>query len=201
MEFNEDNFKALQTEAATLRDKLKGANDEAKGHRLSAESFRSQADEFRTKFTESASAIEDLKKLHGTELESVKLDFGAKLTAAEAKAAEAASNAAKKIMMADLKMAAREAGMLDLEFLKLLDLSTVKQDDEGGVTNAAELMAAMKEAKPYMFDPGKKPGVLTGTTTSTSRPPASNQTKTTFDARTASGDEVKRALAELTRIR
>ena len=41
--------------------------------------------------------------------------------------------------------------MVDLDGLKLADLSTVKLNEAGDVEGAEELMAAMKKAKPYLF--------------------------------------------------
>jgi hypothetical protein len=41
--------------------------------------------------------------------------------------------------------------MVDLDGLKLADLSTVKLNDAGEVEGADALMTALKEAKPYLF--------------------------------------------------
>ena len=41
--------------------------------------------------------------------------------------------------------------MIDLDGLKLADLSAVKLNEAGEVEGAAELMAALKESKPYLF--------------------------------------------------
>jgi hypothetical protein len=54
-------------------------------------------------------------------------------------------------MMADLKVAAKDAGMVDLDGLKLLDTGELKVNDDGDVENAAEVLAKLKEAKPYLF--------------------------------------------------
>jgi hypothetical protein len=43
--------------------------------------------------------------------------------------------------------------MIDLDGLKLADLSTVKLNDAGEVEGADALMTALKEAKPYLFKP------------------------------------------------
>lgn len=100
----------------------------------------------------------------------------AKVTAAEAKAADAAkaadervtaaeSKANERIIRAELKTAALKAGMHDLDGLKLADLSTVKLNDAGEVEGAEALMIAMKESKPYLFQ-------TASTTTQTAEPPS-----------------------------
>lgn len=76
-------------------------------------------------------------------------------------AAEKAAN--DRIIRAELKAEALKAGMIDLDGLKLADLSKVTLDDKGEVVGAEEMMNALKEAKPYLF--GK------GNTSSTENPP------------------------------
>lgn len=83
---------------------------------------------------------------------------------ADAKTKEADSKANERIIRAELKAAAIKAGMVDLDGLKLADLSTVKLNDAGEVEGADALMEAMKKAKPYLFKdatstshPGKPP--------------------------------------------
>lgn len=76
-------------------------------------------------------------------------------TAAEAvavaKAAEVAAAADQRVIRAELKTAALKAGMVDLDGLKLADLSTVKMSESGEVEGAETLMAELKKAKPYLF--------------------------------------------------
>jgi uncharacterized membrane protein YqiK len=64
-------------------------------------------------------------------------------------AAEKAAN--ERIIRAELKAEAIKAGMVDLDGLKLADLSSVTIGDDGNVTGATELLTALKEAKPYLF--------------------------------------------------
>jgi hypothetical protein len=201
MEFNEANFNALLAESAELKSKLKGVNDEAKGHRLSAESFRSQADDFRTKFTESASAIEDMKKGHAAEIEKFNLEHGAKQAAADKAVADAKEAASKRVLMAELKVVASSKGILDLDYLKLLDTSAVKMDDHGDVLNADEVVEAFKTSKPHMFGNGKKPGVETGTTTAKKPAPKPDPSGQKFDALAATDAEFDAAVKGLGRRR
>lgn len=72
-------------------------------------------------------------------------------TEADAKVATAAQGANDRILRAELKAVALAAGMVDLDGLKLADLTTVKLNDAGEVEGAEALMAAMKIAKPYLF--------------------------------------------------
>ena len=72
-------------------------------------------------------------------------------TEAAAKIKEATSAADQRVIRAELKAVAVEAGMVDLDGLKLADLSTVKLDKDGEVVGAKEMMAALKKSKPYLF--------------------------------------------------
>lgn len=83
---------------------------------------------------------------------------------AEARIKDAETRATERILRAELKAAALKAGMVDLDGLKLADLSKVKLNDAGEVEGADELMAGLKEAKPYLFG-------ATGSTSSTDKPP------------------------------
>ena len=70
---------------------------------------------------------------------------------ADAKVKETASAADQRIIRAELKAEALKAGMVDLDGLKLADLSKVKLNDKGEVEGAEEMMKALKESKPYLF--------------------------------------------------
>jgi hypothetical protein len=84
---------------------------------------------------------------------------GEKITAAEQVAND-------RIVRAELKTLAIEAGMIDLDGLKLADLTKVKLNDKGEVEGAAELIKDLKAKKAYLFkepstssgDPAPKPG-------------------------------------------
>ena len=70
---------------------------------------------------------------------------------ADAKVKETASAADQRIIRAELKAEALKAGMVDLDGLKLADLSKVKLNDKGEVEGAEEMMQALKKSKPYLF--------------------------------------------------
>ncbi len=71
--------------------------------------------------------------------------------AADLKIKEASTAADQRVIRAELRAAAVKAGMVDVDGLKLADLSKVKLNDQGEVEGAEELMAALKKAKPYLF--------------------------------------------------
>lgn len=54
-------------------------------------------------------------------------------------------------MMADLRVAAVKAGMVDLDGIKLLDLATVRTTDAGEIPDASQVMASLKQSKPWLF--------------------------------------------------
>ena len=101
--------------------------------------------------------------------------------AANAKAEEATKAANDRILRAELKAAAIKAGMVDLDGLKLADLSSVKLNDAGEVEGAEALMEQLKKDKPYLFG-------NTGTTTHTGDPPKP-KTGDPVDVRTMKPEE------------
>jgi hypothetical protein len=61
------------------------------------------------------------------------------------------SETSEERVSAALKAAALKAGMIDLDGLKLADVSKVTLEDDGTVKGAAELVVALKERWPYLF--------------------------------------------------
>lgn len=57
----------------------------------------------------------------------------------------------ERLLRAELKAHAVRAGMVDLDGLKLLDTSALVLNDQDEVVGAAELMAATRRAKPWLF--------------------------------------------------
>ena len=78
---------------------------------------------------------------------------------------ELSKSANDRVLRAELKASALKAGMVDLDGLKLADLSKVKLNDAGEVEGADALMEELKKAKPYLFG-------ATKTTSSDVKPPA-----------------------------
>lgn len=111
--------------------------EEAKSYRRRAEEAKREAD--------AAKAAADAAK---AEAETAKSAASAEAAAAKT-AAEQAANA--RIIRAELKAEAIKAGMVDLDGLKLADLSTITIGDDGNVIGASELLTKLKEGKPYLF--------------------------------------------------
>lgn len=87
-----------------------------------------------------------------------------KIQESELKISEATTAANARIIRSELKAFAIEAGMIDLDVLKLVDLSGVKLLDDGEVDGAKELIEKLKESKPHFFKeykstthPGEQP--------------------------------------------
>ena len=115
---------------------------------------------------------------------------------ARADAAEAARDAAKaeaetaaqqKVMRAELKYVAAKHGLVDMDALNLLDLSTVKFDDKGNLVGADELFEATKKSKPYLF------GTTNTSSTSKTPPPNGNEPKDVRKAKTEDYEAEKAA--------
>ncbi len=88
---------------------------------------------------------------HETEVQSHKTAAEAAVAERDAKIAEARNSADARVVRAELKAVAIKSGMVDLDGLKLLDLSAVKLNDAGEVDGADALIAAAKIAKPWLF--------------------------------------------------
>jgi len=56
-----------------------------------------------------------------------------------------------RLVRAEMKAEAIRAGMIDLDGLKLLDLSAVKLNEKGEIDDASGMMARFKKAKPWLF--------------------------------------------------
>lgn len=57
----------------------------------------------------------------------------------------------QRVLMAELKVAAKDAGLIDLDALKLADLSKVVLKDDGTIEGVDTLFKGLKETKPYLF--------------------------------------------------
>jgi hypothetical protein len=72
----------------------------------------------------------------------------------ERRLAEHQAQAEQRILRAELKSEAIRAGMVDLDGIKLADLSSVKLDPAGDVTGAADAIKALRKTKPWLFGGG-----------------------------------------------
>jgi hypothetical protein len=156
----------LRRQLANAQARLRDVNAESRGHRLQADNFKQEAADLRTRLdtaiathntaleaakTQADAALDSLRTELGQQLESTRTELTGKLTETEQKAADREAKAKARSMMADLKVAAKDAGMVDLDGLKLLNTEELKITDEGDVENAAEVLTKLKEAKPYLF--------------------------------------------------
>lgn len=111
----------------------------------------------------------------------------------EAKGKEAETKAEQRVIRAELKAAAIKAGMVDLDGLKLADLSAVKLNPETGEVEGAEaLMESLKKSKPYLF--GAAHSSTPGTPPNPKTPEAKKATE-------MSREEYEKARREITRKR
>ena len=112
-------------------------------------------------------------RLKASEHEQAAKDAAAAVTAAKAEAdakiAEATTAAQARIIRAEIKAAAVKAGMIDMDGLKMLDLSKLTLNDDGEVDGADALLEAAKKVKPYLFGDAK--------TSSTTPPPKPSDPK------------------------
>ena len=109
---------------------------------------------------------------------------------ADAKIAEISTAAEQRIIRAELKAAAKEAGMVDIDGLKMADLSTIKLNKDGEIEGVDALMKSLKESKPYLFG--------TPNTSSTAKPPEGKPTAPK-KATEMSKEEYAKAKAALTK--
>jgi hypothetical protein len=83
--------------------------------------------------------------------------------------AGAQSAADARVVRAELKAYALKAGIVDLDGLKLLDLTGVKLKDDGEVDGAEALIANLRTAKPWLFG--------AASSSSSAKPPAEQSPK------------------------
>jgi len=106
-------------------------------------------------------------------------------------ASEKAAN--DRLIHAELKAIAVKAGLVDVDGLKLLDLSGVSLDKDGNLVGGDALIEAAKKSKPYLFGGA-------GGTGSTEKPPAKKAGEPK-NAKDMTADEYRAARADLTRVR
>lgn len=113
------------------------------------------------------------RKLAGRvrELEAQVSQIGATERArADGEIAAARSDADRRVVSAKIEAVALKAGLVDVDALALADLSAVTLGADGRLTGAEAAIAALKEAKPYLFG-------ATGTTSSAAATPKTAETK------------------------
>lgn len=78
-------------------------------------------------------------------------DWRTRAESAEAALAQMQAQMAARVAQAELKAEAVRAGMIDLDGLKLIDADSIRLSQDGGVEDAANLLARMKREKPWLF--------------------------------------------------
>ena len=74
----------------------------------------------------------------------------------------------RRLIRSELKSEALKAGLVDTDALKMFDTSDVSITDDGDVEGVSNLVSAMKEAKPYLFEvKSKDTSVKTGSPAAT----------------------------------
>lgn len=137
-----------------------GGADRSTFSREYVSELREEAKTWRLKFQERDGQFNEMsKKLTDTE------------AAHKTALTDADTRANQRVMRAELKAHAVKAGLVDMEALELLDLSSVKFNDKGELEGVDELFEAAKKAKPYLF------GSQNTGSTEKKPPPAENTPK------------------------
>ena len=166
---------SAQAELAGANARIKELNQENGGHRLNANKYKGEADAAQKARDDAIAEAARIKA-------EIEASSEAKIKEAETKRDEALTKAQQRAVNADLRVAAKDAGMVDLDGLALLDRTKIKTNDDGDVVNAAELMADLKKAKPFLFG--------SATTSSTHTPPK-NEKDPPKSVREMTPDQIK----------
>lgn len=84
-----------------------------------------------------------------------------------------------RIMRSELKAVALKAGMIDLDGLKLADLTKVTLEADGAIKGADEMLEQLKKDKPYLF--GQQQSSSTTSTPPNPKPPTAKLAKDMTD--------------------
>ena len=78
-------------------------------------------------------------------------ELRARADALELQLAATQTDTEARLVRAELKVEAIRAGMVDLDGLKLVDLSNLKLTKSGELENAGTIMSRLRQAKPWLF--------------------------------------------------
>ena len=168
----EPTVESVQAELAEARARIKELNGEAAGHRVNWQNALKEGDTLKASF------------------ETERGGFTEKLTAAEAKVVESASRAMQASRDAALKLAAKDAGIRDVDGLKLLDTSKIEVAEDGSVTIPEKFFEKAKADRPWLFGDGN---------TSSTHPMPSPKPAAAKAAKEMTPEEYKIARAEALR--
>ena len=57
----------------------------------------------------------------------------------------------QRVILAEMKVQAIRAGMIDLDGLKFLDMTKIHLEEDGDVPDGGELLSQLKASKPWLF--------------------------------------------------
>jgi hypothetical protein len=137
-----------------LADYLHDLREENKEYRLKYEEMSKKAEEAQSKANETNNKVEHLSKSYE-----------------------------QRIINAEVRAAAVEAGIIDLDDVRLANLNEVKLTDDGEVQGARAVIESLKTKKPHLFK--------TSSTSFTDGVPAADKVPT-VDAMTLSDEEFKK---------
>jgi hypothetical protein len=80
-------------------------------------------------------------------------DIRARIDKLEAESKEVNRRTERRIILAELKVEAMRAGMVDLDGLTFVDLTKVHLEEDGNVAGGTELISQLKHSKPWLFVP------------------------------------------------
>jgi hypothetical protein len=115
-------------------------------------------------------------------------DWQARAEAAERLLADVTYKSNDSLKRAELAVEAVRAGMVDLDGLKLIDMTALSLDEKGAVPDAAAIITKLKRSKPWLFG--------SASSSSTSAAPRAESPKQRH-AREMSEDEWRAARAAL----
>ena len=78
-------------------------------------------------------------------------ELRARADALELQLATTQTDTEARLVRAELKVEAIRAGMVDLDGLKLVDLSDLKLTKSGELENASTIMSRLRQTKPWLF--------------------------------------------------